>query len=264
VTDISSTTTDAMRCADELLGQHGRVVIVSGASGGIGSACARQLARLGATVVAGYHANKDAAADLVEEIESTGGIARAVPADLATAEGAESLVRVALAEFGRVDGCVAAAGLRTRRLAMATDAGTLATLLNVNLAGSINLAKACLRPMMRARYGRIVLFGSRAGTSGLPGHAAYAATKGALQPWAASVAGEVGGHGVTVNVIAPGAIAAEVMDFNADEQQLVLKFVGAGRMGEPREVAAAVSFLLSPAASYVNGNTLVVDGGARF
>ncbi|MET9801729.1 SDR family oxidoreductase [Streptomyces sp. NPDC006368] len=248
----------------ETMGQRGRVVVVSGASGTIGSACARHLAELGATVVAGYHSGEDRVGKLAAQVEEAGGTLVPVRADLSAPDGPARLVSAALDRFGRIDGLVAAAGLRTRRLAMATDTDTLAELLDVNLAGSVNLAKACLKPMMRARYGRIVLFGSRAGTSGLPGHSAYAATKGALQPWAASLAGEVGKHGITVNVVAPGAIRAEIMDFSPEERDLVLKFIGAGRLGEPEEVAAAVSFLLSPAASYVNGNTLVVDGGARF
>jgi 3-oxoacyl-[acyl-carrier protein] reductase len=248
----------------ENMGQRGRVVVVSGASGDIGSVCARQLAQLGATVVAGYHRGEERAQKLAAEVEESGGILVPVRADLSAPGGPALLAGTALDRFGRIDGLVAAAGLRTRRLAMATDAAALDTLLQVNLAGTVNLAKACLRPMMRAKYGRIVLFGSRAGTSGLPGHSAYAATKGALQPWAASLAGEVGKHGITVNVVAPGAIRAEVMDFSPEERDLVLKFIGAGRLGEPEEVAAAVSFLLSPAASYVSGNTLVVDGGARF
>ncbi|MEV5378474.1 SDR family oxidoreductase [Streptomyces nondiastaticus] len=250
--------------AVERLGLSGRVVVVSGASGQIGGACALELSALGAAVVAGYHTGAEAARKLQEQAEGQGGTLVPVAADLSRPEGADALVAAAVERFGRVDGCVAAAGLRTRRLALATDERSLQRLLQVNLAGAVSLAKACLKPMMRARYGRIVLFGSRAGTSGLPGHGAYAATKGALQPWAASVAGEVGGHGITVNVVAPGAIRAEVMDFSEAERDLVLKFIGAGRLGEPEEVAAAVSFLLSPSASYVNGTTLVVDGGARF
>jgi 3-oxoacyl-[acyl-carrier protein] reductase len=248
----------------ERLGQSGRVIVVSGASGGIGSECSLELARLGATIVAGFHTNDEVVKKLAEQVEGHGATLVPVRADLSLPQGAEKLVATALDRFGRVDGCVAAAGLRTRRLAMATDNATLDTLLQVNLAGSINLAKACLKPMMRAKYGRIVLFGSRAGTSGLPGHSAYAATKGALQPWAASVAGEVGKHGITVTLVAPGAIRADVMDFSTAERDLVLQFIGAGRLGEPEEVAAAVAFLLAPAASYVSGSTLVVDGGARF
>jgi 3-oxoacyl-[acyl-carrier protein] reductase len=243
----------------------GQVAVVSGGSGGIGSACCRELAAAGATVVAGYHANEAAATALAAGIEAAGGCCLPVPADLRDPAGPARLVEEALGRYGRVDVCVAAAGMRLRRLALGTDAAAVADLLAVNLQSALGLAKACLRPMLRARYGRIVLFGSRAGVSGLPGHAAYAATKGALQPWAASVAGELGGHGITVNVVAPGAIRAEQTDYHSvEEQELVLKFIGAGRFGEPEEVAAVVGFLASPAASYVSGSTVTVDGGARF
>ncbi|MBB4701891.1 SDR family oxidoreductase [Sphaerisporangium siamense] len=246
-------------------GLDDRVAVVSGASGNIGSACCRELALAGATVIAGYHGNEQAAKLLAEQIEAAGGTCVPVQADLSRPDGAQTLVDTALRTFKRVDIAVAAAGIRTRRLALSTDPATVAELLAVNLESAIGLAKACLRPMMRARYGRIILFGSRAGVTGLPGHAAYAATKGALQPWAASVAGELGTHGITVNVIAPGAIRADQTDFHSEEEQkLVLKFIGAGRFGEPEEVAAAVSFLASSSSSYLNGTTVTVDGGARF
>lgn len=249
---------------DQEMRQEERVVVISGASGGIGGACARQLAGLGATVVAGYHRNGDAVRKLEWELAEQGRTVLGVEADLSAREGPERLVNAALGAFGRVDACVAAAGISNRRLAMAADPRVLDKLLNVNVHGAIGLVKACLRPMMRARYGRVVLFGSRAGVSGLPGSSAYAATKGALQPWAASVAGEVGRHGITVNVVAPGAIRTELSEYSAAEEDLVRRSIAAGRLGEPCEVASAVSFLVSSAASYVNGSTLVVDGGARF
>ncbi|HEX6358690.1 SDR family NAD(P)-dependent oxidoreductase [Actinophytocola sp.] len=246
-------------------GLDDRVAVVSGASGNIGATCCRELALAGATVVAGYHTGEQAAKLLAEQIEADGGTCVPVAADLSRPDGAQTLVDAALQRFKRVDIAVAAAGVRTRRLALSTDPATVAELLAVNFASAIGLAKACLRPMLRARYGRIILFGSRAGVSGLPGHSVYAATKGALQPWAASVAGELGTHGITVNVIAPGAIRAEQTDFHSEEEQkLVLNFIGAGRFGEPEEVAAAVGFLASSSASYLNGSTVVVDGGARF
>lgn len=246
-------------------GLRDHVVVVSGASGNLGGACCRDLARAGAKVVAGYHSNEPAARKLAEEIESENGTCVPVAADLRAPGGPERLVTEALERFGAVHACVAVAGLRTRRPALATDPRELADLTGTNFHGVVNLAKACLRPMMRARYGRIVLFGSTAGVNGLPGHSAYAGTKAALQAWASSVAGELGGRDITVNVVAPGAIRADVMDFHTDaERELVLKFIGAGRFGEPEEVASVVSFLCTPAASYVNGSTVLVDGGARF
>jgi 3-oxoacyl-[acyl-carrier protein] reductase len=244
--------------------QDGRVIVVSGGSGGIGRACVLSLAALGATVVAGFHRNGDAMRKLELELAEQGRTVLSVSADLATPEGPGQLVDAALSSFGRVDGCVTAAGLSSRRLAVGTCPQALDAALRINLGGAIGLARACLRPMIRARYGRIVLFGSRAGIAGLPGSSAYAAAKGGLAPWAASVAGEVGKYNVTVNVVAPGAIRGDATEHSAAEQDLAIRLIGAGRLGEPAEVAAAVSFLLSAEASYVNGSTLVVDGGARF
>jgi 3-oxoacyl-[acyl-carrier protein] reductase len=249
----------------ERYGLADRVAIVSGASGNIGGACARDLAKLGAKIVAGYHTGEAAAQKLADEIRADGGVCVPVQVDLSTPTGPDQLAAAAVKEFGGIDICVAVAGLRTRKLAAATTAADVEHLMATNFHSAVSLAKACLRPMMRARYGRIVVFGSTAGANGLGGHSVYAGTKAALHAWASSAAGEVGGRDITINAVAPGAIRADQLDFhNEKEVELVLRFIGAGRFGEPEEVASVVSFLCSPAASYVNGATVLVDGGARF
>lgn len=242
---------------------EGGVFLVTGASGAIGAACARELLSLGGTVVAACHAHPEALEPLEKYAAQLGGTLTAVQADLSTAEGPGRLVAEVLDVHGRIDGCVAAAGRVRRRLAVGTGPDVFEELLRLNTVGTIELARACLRPMMRAKYGRIVLVGSRAGVAGQPGAAAYSATKAALQAWAASVAAEVGRHGVTVNVVAPGAIRTPEQHYSAAEEELALRLIGAGRFGDPAEVAAAAGFLASPQASYINGSVLMVDGGAR-
>lgn len=246
-------------------GLIGRAAIVTGASGTLGGACARDLARSGAAILAGYHRNEAAARKLTDEIAADGGTCVPVAVDLSTPDGPERLAKRALEEFGKIDICVAAAGVRARRPMVATDPAEVARLMATNVHSAVCLAKACLRPMMRARFGRIIVFGSTAGAHGLSGHSVYAGTKAALHAWASSTAGEVGGRDITVNAVAPGAIRDENMDFhNKAEQELVLRFIGAGRFGEPQEVASVVSFLATSAAAYVNGATVLVHGGARF
>jgi 3-oxoacyl-[acyl-carrier protein] reductase len=243
----------------------GRVAIVTGASGNLGSACALDLARAGATIVAHYHSNEAGARKVADEIIAEGGTCLVVQEDLSTPEGPERVVKAALDEFGRIDACVAVAGVRTRKPAVATTAEDVSGLMATNFHSAVTLAKACLRPMMRTRFGRIVIFGSTAGVNGLGGHSVYAGTKAALHAWVSSAAGEVAGRDITINAVAPGAIRADDLDFHsASEVELVLKFIGAGRMGEPEEVASVVSFLCTPAASYVNGATVQIHGGARF
>lgn len=240
------------------------VVVVSGASGNIGSACVRRLAAEGTNIIAGYHNGIEAVENLRFEAEAHGTTCVPVRADVSEPGGAELLVEAAMHKFGRVDGCVAAAATLLRRPALTTDTAAMNYLLQVNLGGSLALARACLRPMMRARHGRIVLMGSWAGQRGLPGQSAYAASKGGLEPWAASVAGEVGRQGITVNVVAPGVVDDGAPLHSAEEAAKVLKLISVQRPASFKEITSAVSFLLSNQASYITGTTLRVDGGARF
>jgi 3-oxoacyl-[acyl-carrier protein] reductase len=246
-------------------GLDGKTAIVTGASGNLGAACARDPARCGGRVLAAYHRNESAALKLVAEVTADGAECVPVAMDLSTAEGPDQLAKTALSQFGHIDICVAAAGRRLRRPALATNPAEVSALMATNVHSAISLAKACLRPMMRQGFGRIVVFGSTAGANGLGGHSLYAGTKAALHAWVSSAAGEIAGHDITINAVAPGAIRADDLDFHSPaEQQMVLKFIGAGRLGEPEEVASVVSFLCSGAASYVNGETVLVHGGARF
>lgn len=246
-------------------GVDGRVALVTGASGLLGRAIALRLARAGAAVLVHYASNRTAADTVVDLIVSGGGRAVAVAADLTSAEAPVDLMRQGEAAFGAIDIVVANAGLMHRGLAVMTGGDTVARLLAVNLASVMALAGQTLRGMMRRRWGRVVVVGSRAGSAGLPGQAAYAASKAGVLGWARSVAGEVGRHGITVNVVAPGAVRNEGPSlYGGDDETAVLGRIGAGRLAEPEEIAAAVHFLVSPEAAYVNGAVLPVDGGARF
>lgn len=243
----------------------GRVAIVTGASGLIGSAICCGLAAFGVRIAAGFYKNRKKAEELAESIKAEGGDCIAVESNLSQSSGIEKLRDAALDAFKGLDIVVANAGLKTRGPAMMTNSEAINELINLNFVSAITLVRVCIRHMVRSNWGRIILVGSRAGIVGLPGQAAYAATKGALGPWAASVAGEVGSKGITINVVAPGAIHDPFEQiYSVDEQKLVCNRIGTGRLGEPEEVAAVVTFLCSKTAGYINGAIIPVDGGARF
>lgn len=254
-----------MTAEQPLFSLNGRVALVTGASGLLGRAIAFRLARGGAAVLVHYARNRPSADGVVDSIVSGGGHAVAQEADLTRPDALNQLVRQGEAAFGTIDIVVANAGLMHRSLAVMTGRETVARLLAVNLESVMALAAQTLRGMMRKRWGRFVVIGSRAGSVGLPGQAIYAASKAGVEGWALSVAGEVGRHGITVNVVAPGAIRTEGPTmYGAADEGAILDRIGAGRLAEPDEIAAAVHFLASPEAAYVNGAILPVDGGARF
>ena len=247
-------------------GEPRRVALVTGASGLIGREACLALAQAGVVVVGTFNRRREAAMETGQRIEELGGKFFPIHASLT---GSPSAPQDCLAEVERVAGApdimVACAGVKQRRPLLATRPGDLEALASLNIVATIELARLVLRKVVRRGWGRIVLMGSRAGTLGMPGQAAYAATQAALSGWASSAAFEVGRRGVTVNVVAPGAVQDPAdATYSAAEAARVQELIGCGRLGTAAEIAAVIAFLCSSAASYVNGATISVDGGARY
>jgi 3-oxoacyl-[acyl-carrier protein] reductase len=237
----------------------GKTALVTGASGGIGGAIAKALASLGATVALSG-TRVEALQALAGEI---GAGAVAVPADLSTAEGAESLIKNAeQALGGGVDILVNNAGLTRDMLALRMKDDDWQVVLDVNLTAAFRLSRASLKGMMKRRWGRIIGITSIVGTTGNPGQANYAASKAGMIGMSKSLAQEVASRGITVNCVAPGFIDTAMTHGLSDEhKQKLLTGVPVGRLGSADDIAAAVVYLASVEAAYVTGQTLHVNGG---
>ena len=227
----------------------GKVAIVTGASGALGSATARLLEELGAQVVLNYNRTP---------IEGT----HALQADVSTSQGAQALVDYAVKELGRLDILVNNAGITRDGLAVRMSEEDWDAVLDTNLKGAFLCTKAALRPMLRQRAGRIVNVTSIAGLVGNAGQANYSSAKAGLIGLTKSLAREVGSRNVTVNAVAPGYIPSAIWDSVPDEaKQAVLRQVPLGRTGTPNEVAATIAFLASDEAAYITGQVVAIDGG---
>ena len=250
-----------MECCTNI---KGKVAIVTGASGAIGHSICKVLASHGSHVVAGYLHDASAASFLAEEINRTGGVCIPMQVDVTKIENIEHLRDTVLEHFGQINLVIACAGKKLKKSALLTDSRATQQLLAVNVEGVLALGRIMMRPMLAAGWGRMVVIGSRAGTHGMPGQSVYAATKAALAGWVSSVAGETGRRGITVNMVAPGAIMDGSSMYSTDEMEQVCKHIGLGRLANPVEIANVVAFLCSEAASYIHGSVIPVDGGARF
>ncbi len=237
---------------------NGKGALITGASGGIGGAIARALHARGAKVALSG-TRTDALQALARELGSG---AFAVPADLKTAAGAEKLAKDAEAAIGGVDILINNAGLTRDGLALRMKDDDWQTVLDVNLTAGFRLARACMRGMMKKRWGRIIGIASVVGVTGNPGQANYAASKAGMIGMSKALAWEVASRGITVNCIAPGFIATAMTEGLTDAQREELTArIPCGRLGEPKDVAAACLFLASDEASYMTGQTLHVNGG---
>jgi 3-oxoacyl-[acyl-carrier protein] reductase len=236
-----------------------KVVIVTGASRGIGRAVAVQLARAGATVVC--VARGDNAAATADEIRAGGGQAESHGVDVTDPAGVDALVAGVIERHGRVDVLVSNAGIARDQLMLRMKRADWDEVLATNLTASFTWCQAVLKPMIRQRSGRIVAISSVVGQTGNAGQANYAASKAGLIGFCKSLAREVASRNITVNVVAPGLIATDMTRAITDNAKADWAAqIPIGRMGTPDDVAAAVRFLASDEASYITGQVLAVNG----
>ena len=240
----------------------GQVALVTGGSRGIGRAVSTTLAAQGAVVLVNFARNEQAASEVVTEIVSTGGKAHAVGFDVADSAAVNAAVSEAVKAHGRLDILVANAGIAVDGLLLRLRDEDFDQLMTVNARGALACARAAIKPMMRARRGRIVFVSSVIGEIGNVGQAAYAASKAALLGMAKSLAREYASRGVTVNAVAPGIIDTDMTArIDDDLRAKIVSTIPLGKFGRPEDVAAAVLYLCSEEAAYVTGQTMRVNGG---
>ena len=241
---------------------EGKSALITGASRGIGRAIALALAQQGARVAINYVASATAAEAVVAEVVAAGGEAVLVQGDVAVVEDAARIVKATVDAFGGLDILVNNAGITRDGLLMRMSEDDWDSVHNTNLRGAFLVTRAAMRPMLRARGGRIINVSSVVGVVGNPGQANYAAAKAGLIGFTRSVAREVASRGITVNAIAPGFIVTDITNaMNEAQVAAVMGQVPLGRMAQATDYKGALVFLASEASAYMTGANLVMDGG---
>ena len=238
---------------------EGEIALVTGASRGIGAAIADELAAMGATVI-GTATSENGAKAIDERLAANGGHGRVL--DVTDGAAVEALIDAIGKEFGAVSILVNNAGITRDQLLMRMKDEDWQAIIDTNLTSVYRTSKAVMRGMMKARKGRIISIASVIGLTGNPGQSNYAAAKAGIIAFSKSLAREIGTRGITVNVVAPGFIDTDMTRALPEEsKQALLGQIALGRLGEASDIAKAVGFLASPAAAYITGETLHVNGG---
>ncbi len=241
---------------------RGNIALVTGASRGIGRACAIKLAALGAAVVVNYNKSAQAAGDVVAEIERGGGAALAVQGDVSRFATAATVVKATIDAYGRLDILVNNAGTTRDRLLASMTEEDFDIIIEQNLKSVFNCSRAALRQMLKQKHGRIVNGTSIAGVMGNPGQTNYSAAKAGIIGFTKAMAKEYGARNIAVNAVAPGYVPTDLTEgLPPATREAIVRSTACGRMGTAEEVANAVVFLASDAASYITGQILAVDGG---
>ena len=239
----------------------GRVVLVTGASQGIGRACALKLAKDGATVAAAAR-NKEKLDELVNEITAAGGKAATFPLDVSDEEQIKATVKSAIAQLGKIDILVNNAGITRDQLVMRMKRADWDAVLNTNLTSAYLCIQQVIPSMLKQRWGRVINITSVFGQTGQAGQANYAASKAGLIGLTMAIAREVASRSITCNAVAPGFIETSMTAGLSDEfKQNAVKMIPLARVGTPEDIANSVAFLASEEAAYITGHVLNVNGG---
>ncbi len=238
-----------------------RVALVTGASRGIGKAVADRLGAEGACVIG--TATSEAGADAITKRFADAGVKGAgMQLDVTVAEQVSGVIEAITKDYGAVEILVNNAGITRDNLFMRLKDDEWTDIIDTNLTAVFRVCKACIRPMVKARYGRIINIGSVVGSTGNPGQTNYAAAKAGLTGFTKSLARELGSRGITANTIAPGFIESDMTDELSDEQkEALVGSIALGKMGQADDVANAAIFLASGMGDYVTGQTLHINGG---
>ncbi len=241
---------------------QGKVALVTGASRGIGQAIARALAKEGARVAIVYNRSPEPAEKLVQEITQAGGEAISYQADVKNFDAAQKIVDQVVEKWGQLDILVNSAGVIRDKLFVTMDAQDWNEVIETNLGGAFNFSRAAGVVMMRARKGKIINISSVAGAHGGTGQVNYAASKGGINSMTRALAAELAKRNVNVNAIAPGVIETEMSQAVRNlVGEALNKMIPLKRVGKPEEIAALAVFLASPAADYITGQVITIDGG---